>query len=146
MSQTKFVSLPVLLVNRSKSLLLSIIFLHTLALLSLTTSLYFHLSVNIVLAVLISCSFYYYIDYYKNPNTLKSITYRKDGLWVLNYPSKSLLATLETDCMITEWLIILRFKTGKLKIKTLPLFFDMLPKQSFKQLRVVLPFILKKDL
>ncbi len=143
MSQSKFVSLPVLKLNRSRILLSLIIALHLLAFASVSYSIYFHLSVNIILGLLIGFSFYYYIQYYKNLTTLKTIQCRHDGMWVLGYESKPLLVSIEPEYMITEWLIVLRFKIGQTKRKSIPIFVDMLSLESFKQLRVVLPYILK---
>lgn len=143
MSQNKFVSLPVLIINRSKILLFFIIGLHVIAFTSVMYSVYFHISVNIILGLLIVFSFYYYIQYYKNLNTLKQIRYRTDGMWVLEYAGKSVLASIEPEYMTTEWLIVLRFKIGQTKKKSIPVFVDMLLPEDFKKLRVVLPYILK---
>jgi len=142
MSQNKFVSLPVLQLNPSKVLLFLIIGLHLIALASVMVNIYFHISVNIILALFIMLSFYYYLLYFKKSKDLKTIKYRSDGLWVLGYDSKSLLVSVEPDFMLTEWLIILRFKIGQTK-KSIPIFVDMLSTKSFKQLRVALPYILK---
>lgn len=142
MSQNKFVSLPVLQLNPSKVLLFLIIGLHLIALASVMVNIYFHISVNIILALFIMYSFYYYLLYFKKTKDLKTIKYRSDGVWVLSYESESLLASVEPDYMLTEWLIILRFKIGKKK-KSIPVFIDMLSPQSFKQLRVALPYISK---
>lgn len=68
---------------------------------------------------------------------------RPDGLWILGYESKPILVSIETDYMITEWLIVLRFKIGKSKKRTIPIFNDMLTRESYKQLRVALPYIVK---
>ena len=143
MSQNKFVSLPVLKLNRSRILLLLIIALHLSAFSSVSYSIYFHLSVNIILGLLIGFSFYYYIQYYKNLTMLKTIQCRQDGMWVLGYESKPLLVSIEPEYMLTEWLIVLRFKIGQTKRKSIPIFVDMLSPESFKRLRVVLPYILK---
>jgi len=143
MSQNKFVSLPVLELNRSKILLFFIIGLHVIAIASVMHAVYFHISVNIFLGFLISFSFYYYLQYYKNLITLKQIKYRPDGMWVLGYESKPLLVSIEPEYMLTEWLIVLRFKIGQTKRKSIPIFMDMLSPATFKQLRVVLPYILK---
>ena len=142
MSQNKFVSLPVLSLKRSKILLYLIIGLHLIALTSVMHAIYFHLSINIIIGVFVCFSFYYYILYYKNLTSLKMIKCRQDGMWILGYESKPLLVSIEADYMITEWLIVLRFKIGKTKKRSLPIFKDMLPEQSYKQLRVVLPYIL----
>ena len=142
MSQNKFVSLPVLILNRSKILLLFIIGLHAIAIASVMHTVYFHISVNILLGFLISFSFYYYLQYYKNLTTLKQIKYRQDGMWILGYESKPLLVSIEPEYMLTEWLIVLRFKIGQTKRKSIPIFVDMLSPETFKQLRVVLPYIL----
>ncbi len=143
MSQNKFVSLPALILSRSKILLFFIIGLHVIVLASAMYTVYFHISVNIILGLLIGFSFYYYIQYYKNLSTLKQIKYRQDGMWILGYKSKSLLVSIEPEYMLTEWLIVLRFKIGQTKRKSIPIFFDMLTPHDFKQLRVVLPYILK---
>ncbi len=143
MSQNKFVSLPVLELNSSKILLFFIVGLHVVAIASVIHSVYFHISVNILLGFLISFSFYYYLQYYKNLTTLKQIKYRQDGMWVLGYKSKSLLVSIEPEYMLTEWLIVLRFRIGQTKKKSVPIFVDMLSPQVFKQLRVVLPYIFK---
>jgi len=146
MSQNKFVSLPVLHLNPSKTLRLLIIVLHLIAFLSITHSIYFHISVNFFLALLVSLSFYYYLKYYKNLTSLKLIKYRQDDMWILGYKLKEgdlkpLLVSIEQEYMITDWLIIIRFKIDQSKIKSIPIFSDMLSDQSFKQLRVVLPYI-----
>ena len=144
MSQNKFVSLPVLSLNPSKTLLGFIIVLHTLALASVMISIYYHLVINIVIGILIICSFYYYILYYKNVSSLKMIKCRADGQWILGYDAKPLLVSLENEMMISEWLIILRFKIGRSQKRTIPIFNDMMDFESFKKLRVSLPFILKE--
>lgn len=141
MSQNKFVSLPVLEVSSSKIFLVVIIVLHLIAVASITYTIYFHVSINVALLILVSCSFYYYIQYYKNLLTLKLVKIRADGLWILGFDKKPILASLETNYMLTEWFIILRFRVGKLKTRSIPLFIDMLPKKKFKQLMVVLPYI-----
>ncbi len=147
MSQNKFVSLPALELNRSKILLFFIIGLHVVAIASVMHSIYFHISVNVLLGFVISFSFYYYLQYYKNLVTLKQIKYRQDGMWVLGYESKPLLVSIEPEYMLTEWLIVLRFRIGQTKKKSIPIFVDMLSSEDFKHLRVVLPYILKmKDL
>ena len=74
------------------------------------------------------------------------IKYRQDGMWILGYKLKEgdlkpLLVSIEPEYMIIDWLVILRFKIGQTKIKSIPIFSDMLSDQSFKQLRVVLPYI-----
>ncbi len=143
MSPNKFVSLPALELNRSKILLFFIVGLHVVAIASVMHSVYFHISVNVLLGFLISFSFYYYLQYYKNLATLKQIKYRQDGMWVLGYKSKSLLVSIEPEYMLTEWLIVLRFRIGQTKKKSVPIFVDMLSPQVFKQLRVVLPYIFK---
>lgn len=143
MSQNKFVSLPVLSLKRSKIFLFIIIGLHLIALASLVYTIYFHISVNVILALLIVFSFCYYILYYIKLSDLKMIKYRADGMWILGYESKPLLVSIDSDYMLTEWLIVLRFKVGKTQRRTLPIFFDMLPQQIFKQLRVVLPYIMR---
>lgn len=142
MSQNKFVSLPVLSLKRSKIFLFIIIGLHLIALASLGYTVYLHISVNIILASLIVFSFCYYVLYYKKLSDLKMIKYRADGMWILGYESKPLLVSIESNYMLTEWLIVLRFKVGKTQRRTLPIFFDMLPQSIFKQLRVVLPYIM----
>ncbi len=143
MSQNKFVSLPALILKRSKILLYFIIGLHVIALASVMYTVYFHISINIISGLLVVSSFYYYIRYYQNLITLKQISYRQDGMWVLGYESKLLLVSIEPEYMLTEWLIVLRFKTGQTKKRSIPVFVDMLSPEAFKQLRVVLPYILK---
>jgi len=79
------------------------------------------------------------------------IKYRQDGMWILGYKLKEgdlkpLLVSIEPEYMITDWLVILRFKMGLTKRKSVPIFSDMLSAQSFKQLRVVLPYILQSKI
>lgn len=142
MSQNKFVSLPVLSLSRSGTFLVLIIALHLIALASAAYAIYFHISINIFLGLLICFSFYYYILYYKKLSDLKMIKCRQDGMWILGYDSKPLLVSIEADYMITEWLIVLRFKIGQSKKRSVPIFKDMMTEQSFKQLRVTLPYLL----
>jgi len=146
MSQNKFVSLPVLQLNPSKTLRLLIMGLHLIALISITYSIYIHITVNIFLGLLISLSFYYYLQYYKNLLSLKMIKCRQDGMWILGYEKstgelKPLLASLKSEYMITDWLIVLRFKIGSTKIKSIPIFKDMLTSEKFKRLKIVLPYL-----
>ena len=72
------------------------------------------------------------------------IKYRADGMWILGYEKKPILVSIESEYMITEWFIILRFKIGQSQKRTIPIFKDMLSVESFKQLRVVLPYILRE--
>lgn len=144
MSQNKFVLLPVLSLKRSKTFLSLIISLHLISLISVMYSVYFHLSINISLCFLIIFSFYYYILYYQNVSSIKMIKYRADGMWILGYEKKPILVSIESEYMITEWFIILRFKIGQSQKRTIPIFKDMLSVESFKQLRVVLPYILRE--
>lgn len=143
MSQNKFVSLPALNIERSNIFLFLIVGLHLLALASVWFYVYFHISVNIILAVLVILSFFYYILYYKKLNSLKTIKYRQDGLWILGYEDKPLLVSVKPEYLLTEWLVVLRFKVGLTKTRTVPIFKDMLSPQEFKQLCVVLPYIQK---
>jgi len=142
MSHNKFVSLPVLQLNRSKILLFLIVCLHLLALFCVTYSVYFHISVNVFLGLFVVISFAYYILYYQNLSRLTAIKYRADGMWVFGFKDKPLLVSLEPDYLLTDWLIILRFKVGMLKTRSIPIFKDMLTPKDFKQLRVVLPYLL----
>ena len=144
MSQNKFVSLPVLSLKRSKTFLGLIIGLHIISLISVIYSTYFHLSINVFLGLLIILSFFYYILYYKNLASLEMIKYRNDGMWILGYESKPLLVSIESEYMVTEWFIVLRFKIGNSRKRTIPIFKDSLSVESFKQLRVVLPYLLKE--
>lgn len=146
MSQNKFVSLPVLSLNPSRILLGFIIVLHTLALASVMLLIYFHIVINVVIGILIICSFCYYILYYKNVSSLKMIKCRADGQWILGYDTKPLLVSLENEMMLSECLIILRFKIGRSQKRTIPIFNDMMDFESFKKLRVALPFILKHSI
>ena len=143
MSPNKFVSLPDLILSRSLVFLLLITCLHLIAFISLFAAVYVHISVNIILGLLVGASFYYNLQYYKNLSMLKTIRYRRDGMWVLGYKVKSLLVSLEPEYLITEWLIVLRFKSGQTKRKTILIFYDMLSNRDFKQLRVVLPYIVQ---
>ena len=72
------------------------------------------------------------------------IKHRVDGMWILGYEKKPILVSIESEYMITEWFIILRFKIGQSQKRTIPIFKDMLSVESFKQLRVVLPYILRE--
>ena len=72
------------------------------------------------------------------------IKYRNDGMWILGYESKPLLVSIESEYMVTEWFIVLRFKIGNSRKRTIPIFKDSLSVESFKQLRVVLPYLLKE--
>jgi len=146
MSLNKFVSLPILTFSRSKIFLGLITGLHLLALTSVTQFIYFHFSINIIIGLLVCFSFYCNILYYKQLSDLKMIKCRQDGMWILGYESKPLLVSIEADYMITEWLIVLHFKIGQSRKRSVPIFKDMLPKESFKQLRVALPFILNAKL
>ena len=151
MSHNKFVSLPVLQVNRSKILLAVIIILHLVALSSVTLSIYYHISINFILGALVSVSFFYYLQYYKKLSTLKMIKYRQDGHWVLAYETveeklKPLLVTLETEYLVTGWMTMLRFRINSTKKRTIPLFVDMLPTEDYKKLQVILPYIIKEKI
>lgn len=139
MSYNKFATLPALTLKPSKYLKAYLPGIHLLPLVLLLQPVALGLMLRVIMLALLIVSFYYYwFNYLPGHNALKTLRLRSDGIWVLEYEKYSKLASLKTNSFISGWLLILRFKTGNRKVLHQLILPDMLDRNNYRRLRLVL--------